>query len=172
MDPSTRPPWTAQDTAWWEFGRWAEANPAAAQEDQRKAEQYNMWLMAQTDADPDCNPKPIPRPRPEATEDERSPRAKQPRGPGLEVGFQQHGGGYAGAYAPPMQYGGGYDGMMPGYPHPSYQPQLPMWPAQYPGMGGQVSAAASRWRMPCSVVAATICLMSLPAFRLAAHHIA
>jgi hypothetical protein len=44
--------WTDADKHWYDFGNWANSNPVVAQQDQAKAEQYNLWVEAQWVANP------------------------------------------------------------------------------------------------------------------------
>ena len=60
--------WTDADKCWYDFGIWANSNPAAAQQNQAKAEQYNQWVVAQWSANPAVILAKIPRQQPSRQE--------------------------------------------------------------------------------------------------------
>ena len=86
MNPAPIEEWTVSDQIWWEYGSWAVANLAAAQENQAKAELYNLWAVHQRARRDGCNPTLIPRERP-TTCDSQSPQHQKRRGEAGVVGI-------------------------------------------------------------------------------------
>jgi hypothetical protein len=86
MNQAPTEAWSDSDQVWWEYGTWAVANLAAAQENRAKAEQYNLWAIHQRARSDGCNPKLIPRERPTAC-DSQSPQHQKRRGEAGVVGI-------------------------------------------------------------------------------------